>query len=323
MTTWGIVSTIRAPLAEVLNFAAWHLELGAHRLFLYLDTPDDPAYDILKAHPRIRPVITDDDYWAQRGQGRPQKHQVRQVRNATRTYRRRADVDWLAHIDVDEFLVPQGDIAATLAALPSVCQVARIRPMEALAPVGPASDSWHFKALILDRQERRRLAKQVWPTYGAYLNGGFLSHVAGKILVRTGLPEAEFRIHNVVTQGHENPGQVECDAITLAHLHARSWDDWQAHFRFRHARGSYRADLPPDRPRDQGGLNLHDLFDMIAADGGEPALRDFFDEVCAATPEHLDRLTRAGMLRQAELPLATVREKHFPGALSKDLPLQV
>lgn len=314
MTTWGLVSTIRAPMNEVLTFAAWHLELGAHRLFIHLDEPDGPTYDTLKAHPRIRPVVTDDAYWESRGK-KPKKHQVRQVRNATRTYRRRADVDWLTHVDVDEFLVPDAPVDQLLGQLGAEVSVARMRPMEALAPVGVPETHWNFKTLTLDRATRRAQAERVWPTYGTYLNGGFLSHVAGKIFVRTGLPEAEFKIHNLFSGGTENPGQVEFDGIALAHMHAKSWPDWLAHYRFRHAQGSYRAGLKPDRPRDKGGLSLHEVFAMIEQDGGESALRLFFDEVCAATPGHLDRLAKEHLLRRVALPLDTVREKHFPDAV--------
>jgi len=304
-------------MVDVLNFAAWHLELGAHRLFLFLDEPDDETFNILKAHPRIRPVVTDDAYWGDRGK-RPKKHQVRQVRNATRTYRRRADVDWLAHIDVDEFLIPDAPVDTLLSKLAEDVSVARMRPMEALASTGADGSYWNFKTLTLDRAARRAQSERVWPTYGMYLNGGFLSHVAGKVFARTGLADAEFKIHNLFDDGTENPGQVEFDQVSLAHMHAKSWPAWLAHYRFRHAQGSYRAELKPDRPRDKGGLSLHEVFAMIEEDGGESALRLFFDEVCAATPGHLDRLAKEGLLRRVELPLDHVREKHFAGAVAQD-----
>ena len=50
---WGIVSTIKAPLHDVLGFAAYHLQRGAHRLYIYLDTPDAASFAALKAHPKI------------------------------------------------------------------------------------------------------------------------------------------------------------------------------------------------------------------------------------------------------------------------------
>ena len=43
-TTWGIVSTIKAPAKDILTFAAYHLDLGAHRVYIYLDAPDTRAF---------------------------------------------------------------------------------------------------------------------------------------------------------------------------------------------------------------------------------------------------------------------------------------
>lgn len=318
MTTWGIVSTIKAPARDVLNFCAWHIDLGAHRMFIHLDAPDPDLFALLKAHPRIRPVTCDETYWKRLGKARPKKHQVRQSHNATRTYLQRADVDWLAHIDVDEFILADRPIPDLLDASGPECQVARMRPIESLSPSDTPNNTRYFKDLVADRKERLRLSSQVWPTYGAHLQGGFLSHVAGKIFARTGVSNAEFRIHNLLVGDKKNPGQQELGAVRLAHLHAKTWDDFLGQYRFRLDRGSYRAELKPARPQDQGGLTLHDLFQMIEAEGGETALRHFFDEVCAATPEHLDRLENAGLLvdlgRDFTADLDRVRQKHFPGA---------
>lgn len=318
--SWGLVSTIKAPMEQVLDFCAWHLELGAKRLFIHLDEPDDALFNLLKSHSKIRPLVTDTAYWAKVNKRRPHKHQVRQSLNATRTYLQRADVDWLCHIDVDEFLIPDGAIGPVLAGLPDHCHVARIRPMESLAPVGQVDSSQYFKRFVANPQQRRAVSDQVWPTFGPYLNGGFLSHVAGKIMVRTGLTDSgsndlQLRIHNLITADGDNPGQVELDQVLLAHMHAKSWDDWLAHYRFRLAQGSYRSELKPMRPKGQGGMTLHDLFAMIEADGGETALRGFFDEVCAATPEQLQRLKAAGLLHELATPLGpqlvALRQKHF------------
>ena len=221
MTTWGLVTTLKAPLRSILEFAAWHLELGAHRLFLYLDDPEglEPgALDLLRDHPKLRAILTDDAYWRQRGRKRPARHQVRQTANASHRYNSGAGVDWLGHIDVDEFLVPDAALSHLLGGLPADCHVARVRPMEALAQEDKG-DHWVFKTLTLDRAKRRKQAIEVWPTYGEYMNGGFLSHVAGKILVRTGLDDADFRIHNVFSNDQENPGSVELSGVALAHMH--------------------------------------------------------------------------------------------------------
>jgi hypothetical protein len=150
--TWGLVATIKASRRAILDFAAHHLDLGAHRLFIYLDDDNRAAFDALKAHPKCRPLLTDDAYWRKLGMKRRVKHQSRQFENARHAYARATgEVDWLAHIDVDEFLWPDRPLTDQLAALPATCMGARIRPAEALEGAGPLT---HFKTCAPDRPTR-------------------------------------------------------------------------------------------------------------------------------------------------------------------------
>ena len=312
MTRWGIVSTIKAPLADILDFAAWHLDAGASHLYIYLDEDVPDTQAALNAHPAITALHTDAAWWDKRG-GRPEKHQVRQSVNARHANNRfvnkdRPALDWLAHIDVDEFLISDTPIARHLAALRPETLCARVRPMEALQSDGPEHV---FKAFPLPQADRQRAAEACFPTWGAQLSGGFLSHVAGKLFFRTGLKGLQIRIHNITLGDAQNPGQVELPQIALGHLHAESWDRFISAYRFRLARGSYRAELKPQVRRD-GAQSLHDLLRGIEAKGGEPALRAFYDEVGTATPALCDRLEREGLLRRVDLKRAERRARHFP-----------
>lgn len=304
---WGIVSTIKAPPEDILNFCAHHLELGAHRLYIYLDDPDSPAFGPLSDHPKIRPLRCDARYWKRHTGRRPAKHQARQVENARHAYERRVQVDWLAHIDVDEFLWPATPLPDQLAALPDDCTVARIRPSEALAPTAP-DPLTHFKRLTIDRARRDRQTRRVYPTFGQHLNGGFLSHVQGKLIYRTGLPGLTAKIHNIWVGDDMNPGQQELTGTELLHLHAKDWDSFLAAFLFRLDRGSYRSEL---KPATQDGVTMHELFSTLYADTGEEGLRAFYQEVCAATPALLSALRAEGLLSSHALELAQKRAHHF------------
>ncbi|MFG6559921.1 glycosyltransferase family 2 protein [Sulfitobacter sp. 1A15299] len=306
-TKWGLVATILAPAEEIRRFAAYHLEAGAHRLYLYLDAENPEAFESLKAHPKIRVTTCDEAYWQKLCGKRPQKHQVRQSQNATRAYNRADDVDWLIHMDVDEFLVSERPVEEVLATLPPAQKIARIRPMEALA-----GDATAFKAFVPNGPERARIVSALYPTYGDYVKGGFLSHLAGKVFVRTGMAEVRLQIHNAFQKETLIDGPEQQPGIDLAHLHAKSWPEWLAAYRYRLEKGSYRADLAPNRPRDRGGLSMHELFSMIESEGGEPGLRAFFDEVCADTPELRAALKSHGLLRLAELGLDAKVSRHLP-----------
>ena len=312
--TWGVVSTIKAPARDILRFAAHHLDLGAHRVFIYLDDDNPRAHAALRAHPKCRVVQCDDAYWAKRKGGRPDKHQPRQTANATRAYRRDPQVDWLAHIDVDEFLWPQSPLEGQLAAIPGDVLSARVHPIEALAPA-PGDDGkgqvW-FKACARRRQRRARQTTEVYPTYGAHLNGGFLSHAAGKVLVRTGTPGLTFRIHNAFVNGEADDNAHQLNGTLLCHLHAPSWERFRDAYRYRLQLGSYRPERKPVMIGDEVGLSMYQLFSMLEDEGGEEALRRFYDEVCVATPALRERLSRHGLLHGITLDLDTKLARHFP-----------
>ncbi len=305
---WGISSTILAPTPQILRFVAYHLEQGAHRLYIYLDAPTPEAFNHLKAHPKIRVRTCDNAYWNQRG-GRPDKHQVRQSTNATHAYNRKPEVDWLIHMDVDEFLVPQLSVDDVLARLGDNTVAARVRPMELL---GGSTDA--FKAFLPSGPARADTVAQIYPTYGKHLRAGFLSHVAGKLFVRTGLPDMTIQIHNAFQDNAILQGSTELVQVDLAHCHATSWEDWHAAFKYRLEHGSYRAELKPALARDKGGLSVHELFQSIASEQGDAGLRAFYDEVVGDSPDLRARLEAHGLLRKVNLDLEALAAKHFPDA---------
>ncbi|MEO9684492.1 MAG: glycosyltransferase family 2 protein [Tateyamaria sp.] len=307
MTTWGLSATILAPTPEILRFAAYHLDQGAHRLYLYLDEENETAFGFLKAHPKIRVTTCNTAHWKKLVGKRPAKHQARQTMNATHAYQRRVEVDWLIHMDVDEFLVPQVPISDVLGKTNATS--ARVRPMELL---GGSSDA--FKAFIPPNGERRALVDQIYPTFGKHLRGGFLSHLAGKLFVRTGLKDMSIQIHNAFQAGEIMQDAVELVQVDLAHCHAKSWDDWRAAFAYRLEKGSYRAELKAASKPAQGGMSLHDLFLWLQADQGEAGLRIFYDEAVGDSPDMRARLDAYAVLRVIDLDLDAALKRHFPRA---------
>ncbi|MEM9968652.1 MAG: glycosyltransferase family 2 protein [Pseudomonadota bacterium] len=304
MTTWGLCATILAPLHEILHFAAYHLEAGAHRLYLYLDDADRVTFQALKPHPKIRVTVCDTRYWNERP---PVKHQGRQTVNATRAYKRAQDVDWLIHLDVDEFICAEQPVETKLDALPKETVLTRIRPMEQLA-----NSKTNFKAFIPSGSDRDQIVQDLYPTFGNYLRGGFLSHLAGKVFVRTGLPDVTFRIHNAIQREEILKGCNHQPGVDLAHCHAKSWEHWRAAFEYRLQKGAYRAELASNQPRNRRGLSTHDLFKRLLTEKGDTGLRAFFDEVIADSPTLRDKLARYGLLKQRSLAIKQPISAHFP-----------
>ena len=308
MARWGLVATIKANATDILNFAAYHLDIGAHRLFLYLDAPCPDAMPFLRAHPKIRVILCDEAHWEKRRKTRPVKHQVRQSLNATRAYRSQAGkLDWLIHMDVDEFLWSRQAISYLLDGLAENVFCAQVRPIEALG-----GDATHFKAYIPNTSDRSAIVRRLYPQFGDHLRSGFLSHDQGKVFARPGFEDVKFRIHNAFRNEESSPDKVEMPDVDLCHLHGKNWADWSSQFRYRIDKGSYRSELAPNRKRELGGVTLHELLSMIEAEEGEAGLRNFYAEVCADSPTLRERLQHEGLLKNRVLKLEQKRQRQFP-----------
>ncbi|WP_425098413.1 glycosyltransferase family 2 protein [Tropicibacter sp. S64] len=286
---WGLVSTIKATLPEIARFAAHHITLGAHALHIHLDEPDAKAAAFLSRHPAIHVIQCDDAYWQATGRARMAEHQRRQAYNATRVLRQVGDsLDWLGHIDVDEFLICDTPIADKLATVNPDTVIARIPPAEALAPKDGTAR--HFKLTHKQAGVPKAVLQDVYPTFGMHLYGGFLSHTSGKIFARTGIPDTRLGIHTMKYNGEDTTNRTKPPGLYLAHFHAPSWDHFRRHLKFRQEKGSYR----PRSERTE--LGQAELLKFVAEEEGDMGLFTVFEEVCADTPELRDRLAERGML---------------------------
>ncbi len=297
---WGVVATVRAPLAKIARFAAHHLDLGAEEVHLYLDAPDDAAVAFLTADPRVHVTECGPEYWERIGKRRPEGHQQRQAINATRCLRAVQDrLDWLAHLDVDEFLMPSRAVSEALAEVESEAAYARVSPLEALGREDRSPVA--FKAPV-----RNEAALQdIYPTFGLHLRAGFVSHVLGKSFVRTGLTGVRFGLHHLRRDGAPVTNADELADLRVAHFHAASWPEFREKLDFRRSLGGYRA------PRSGLQMPLSEMFGFLLEDGGEAGLRRFYDEVCADTPRLRQALSDRGALVEADLELDTKVRRVF------------
>lgn len=292
---WGIVSTIRAPLRDIARFAAFHLDIGTAQVHIYLDAPDLQTAEFFAGHPAVRITQCDENYWSAKPKKARSTHQLRQAFNASRCYRN-TRLDWLAHMDVDEFLLSPDPIAQLLAKAPADAAFARVRPAEMLAQPDPWTGPSYFK---LTRQEvgvAKSAICEIYPEFGPHVPDGFISYVGGKNIARTGLANIRLGIHSLSHKGaHVSNGHVLTTAH-IGHAHAPSWNVFRRHMGFRMSKGSYRR-----KPNES--MKLGDVLDVIASQEGEAGLRRFFDELCAASPGLLARLRAHQMLLTARLDL--------------------
>jgi len=290
---WGTVTTALSPLPDLARFAAWHLQLGAARVTLCLDDADAEKAAWLSRHPSVEVILCDKAHWQAHGR-RPKMHQMRQVANATRVYAA-SDLDWLAQIDADEFLLPPGPLAPLLAETPHATAALTLPPVELLAPADPAAPAF-FKTTARMAGRDSSTLPEIYPTYGAHLRGGYISHLEGKYIVRIGLPDLRLGIHAPLRDGAPLADMAPLEGAYLAHAHAPSWEMFRDKMEFRRTKGSYRK-------REAQDFRLADVLDYLDETEGEAGLRHFYEEVCTATPRLISALAAHDMLVTREMDL--------------------
>lgn len=289
MTDWGICTTLKAPVPQVLAFVAHHLGLGAARIWLHFDDPEDPAADAVAGLPGVEVTRCDFGYWHGLMGRRPGKHQNRQSRNMQRVYALDA-LPWVAHIDVDEFLWPARPVAQVLAAAPADAPLIRMAPHEALHDPDLPDDIFtarHFRAALTGRDRAADRAR-LFGDYAALLPEGVLSHSAGKCFFRGALRGMEPRLHGAFRWGERLRIDGFDRDIALLHFHAQDPAAWKDRLAFRISRGAYQFNPP--------------LAEWLAR--ATPQEVDaFYTAVQQAKPETLALLRGMGALTTADLGL--------------------
>lgn len=288
MQTWGLVATVKAPEEEVLAFVAHHLALGASRLWIYFDDPDDPAFDRIAKLPRVTAARCTSWYWLTRG-GRNSQIIHRQIRNAKEA-QRQCSLDWLGHIDVDEFLHAARPVAEILGDMPASSPNLLMEPFEALHDPELADDIFTARQFRGPLQEKHR--SLLGPVFGAYapiLAKGGLSHVLGKSFCRPRFPGMTIGLHNIAVNKAKRITPFHPE-LRLLHFHAQDPTAWRRILPFRLKHGAYEH--PEERP-------LHDFLKAAS----EAELRDFYAETMILTAEKRALLQAHDRLVTADLGL--------------------
>ena len=112
----AIASTVKSEPQALLDFLDYHLDRGIDFIYLFFDDPEDRAIPIVSSYERVSSFLCDDRHWSlmveQYGHVFPHcdltVHTVRQRFNATHALElsRKDGIDWMMHIDVDEYVFP-------------------------------------------------------------------------------------------------------------------------------------------------------------------------------------------------------------------------
>lgn len=192
---WGIVLTANEPSALIECNARWHLATGARAVFIFLDDPEDMGEARLSAIQGCTVQRCDDSYWRARrpNQGRPTSQMRRQTINANRA-QNQCDLDWLFHIDADEFIWQDGNLSAELAAQDDPQTELNLPVLERLFPEGE-QQSLFAGPFRGSSDLEADTAEAAFGPFAHFMKRGQYSHGAGKsgVQVRAGL---RLGVHN-------------------------------------------------------------------------------------------------------------------------------
>lgn len=288
---WGIVMTVREPAALVETNLRWHSGLGAAALHVFFDDPEDPAETALPDLPGLRAIRCDAGYWRRRRgtKGRPASQMRRQTINANHA-QGRTDVDWLFHIDADEFMWSAGDLRGELADMPAGCEL-NLRVLERVTPPAPRHPfDGPFRAA--SRLEPAA-ARATFGEFAPMMKQGQYSHGAGKggVPVGAGL---RIGVHNAMAQAGDGQWQRApvriSDSTRLLHYDGITPLHWALKF--------MRYALEPTEVR-RSILQAHrraQIDWMLERCDSIASIHAAHQEMCGLTKARGDALRRAGLL---------------------------
>ena len=241
MAAWGICSTVLAPQDQVFAFVAHHLCLGASHIWLHFDDPDDPAYDAAAQLPNVTAIRCDAAYWQNLCQTKPDTHQNRQSRNMRRVYNLE-ELPWVAHLDVDEFLLPARDVATILGEISADQILVRMAPWEALHSPNLQDDIFtanQFRAAL--KGDGLAAARDLaFGQFAGLLPDGVVSHAAGKCFFQRGFVGLQPRLHGAFINRERVKGISFHPDVAVLHFHAEDPARWAKRLRFRLEKGAYQ-----------------------------------------------------------------------------------
>lgn len=220
--TWSAVSTVHAP-GWLLSMHAAHLRsLGCARVIYFIDRPEDfVAGDFDDACGNVILVRCDAQYWNLLG-GRPQTVPRRQMRNIEFA-KVLAEGDYVLHLDSDEFLLVNGDVAEILAGFPPGTTSMRVQNVERVLVEG--RDNW-TDGIIRKPVENADLVKLAYGSRSMFMQRGLSSYPHGKSFTRNS-GDVRAGVHGEVIAGRETTRTtLPLAAVMLVHFDCISPQHW-------------------------------------------------------------------------------------------------
>jgi hypothetical protein len=294
--------TVCEPQILVQTNVLWHLAAGAQAVHVYFDDPHDPAMSMIGNIPGCHVVACDRAHWRARngGKGRPASQMRRQTLNANAAQSVVA-ADWLLHIDADEFIWQDDDLATELGMLTDGQTELNLPVFERVFFEGPQSGLFGGAFRTTSDLTEDEAAHAFGP-FAHFMKRGQYSHGAGKsaVPVRQGL---RLGVHNATVRGSERwkraPRQVSTTS-RLLHFDGVTPLHWALKFL------RYRLNPPDVQQTILQGHRAAQINWMLDQGDRLGDLQTAHAKLFALTPRRRAKLAAFDLLREVPFDPATV-----------------
>lgn len=297
--TWSVTAIARETPFVIQRFVAWHLALGADRIILFFDDPDDPCISMLAHLDRVTAIPCTAEFWHALGHS-PQTRFTKRQNTACRHGYDMVTDGWILNVDADELLMVSGmDVGAFLKSFPATCRSVLIEPAEAVQ-IGDEAGETVFRA-----KTPRTVIRAAYGGLRTLMrrNDGLVGHNVGKSLIRAGQKDFWLRQHfgqladgsSIIDHTIRPP-----DGAAILHFFSRGYADWRRKL-------DYRLTNRGFRPQMRAALEE-------ARSKGETALHQIYAELHYLSPDQAKILEDAGCLFQFDLEMDRLIGEYFPNS---------
>lgn len=228
MSNWSVVTTVKASKELVDFFINYYLEIGAHKIHLYLDDPKDSFIKDSYNNEKVIFHICDDNYWGVdykfknlKYAGRSDAVERRQEHNVIHATKFFPETKWMLCVDIDELIYSKRDIDSVLEEIPDNVYSLRLKPYEAIyLNKPPRSVEDVFSTNYFKHREKRcdtHFWNRIYPK-GFIHKDGLFGHITGKSFFRTDEPQKWPALHNFNPIDPELKVSFLVDEIKLLHF---------------------------------------------------------------------------------------------------------
>lgn len=279
MSVWSVVATVKAPKELIDIFVNHYINLGAEKIYLYLDDPKDSYIkDLYESNTKVDIELCTPEYWSidynfdnLKYAGRSDAVERRQEHNLVHAISK-CTSKWILCVDIDELIYARRSINEILCEIPDNLFSLRLKPYEAiyLNEAPQTMDEVFSTKYFKHRNKRIDLTfwNKKYPKEYIHKNGLF-GHITGKAFLRTDIPLKYPALHNPYPINAEMKSIFLVDEIKLLHYEALTVDFFIEKTLNRLNKVFYTPSL--DKPSVDRLANLKELYDSKGRQGLESA----------------------------------------------------